>query len=67
MTTLRSKAHRSYSIFALALLASLVAVAILGSVPKPVSASAPSGAGPLTSIANAPNGGFWVQIDNGVY
>jgi hypothetical protein len=44
---------------------SLVTLAILGLAPAGAHASLPIGAGTmLTSIAAAPNGGFWTQVDN---
>ncbi len=43
--------------------ASLLILAFLSGVATRVSASAPTGTGLLTSLAAAPNGGFWVQLD----
>jgi hypothetical protein len=66
MRTLRGKKHRSNFIPALAAMASLLTLVILCFETRPVSASDPNvNPESLTSIAAAPNGGFWVQLDAG--
>jgi hypothetical protein len=67
MTKLRSKTHRfHFSTSGLTAIGSLLTLVILSFVTMRVSASNP---GPfysnVTSIAAAPNGGIWVQVDQG--
>jgi Ricin-type beta-trefoil lectin domain-like len=54
-------------LLALVAMASLLVLIVFSAAPNRVSASAPTGvnATNLTSIAAAPNGGFWVQVDGG--
>ncbi len=63
MDTISRSSRLRWLVAALTAMASLLTVAFLSRVTPQVSASAPSGDGNLTSIAAAPNGGFWVQRD----